>query len=175
MCFVNCYDTPNGPHYSRPHETLGAAVRARDWFTAWTRDEAKCFPPARFAGSLRVTLKDPALARYLQGGPTLFTSPARKGKAKKPPAPRPEPPVGYVNATALCNAAGRPWSRYWETRAAVRCAGLIARDLGTTVPDLIRTVRGGDAKRQGTFVHPRVAWHLRQWLGLDVEGRADAA
>lgn len=164
--YVNTYETPGGPHYSRPYMTLEEAVRARGWFEDYLAVTARKLPPHRFTGSLRVTLKDPALARHLQGGRTLFRSLTPVRKAGKPAEPRVDHPPGYVNATELCRAAGRQWSRYWETLAANRNASAVARELNVATNALVHTVRGGDAQRQGTWVHPRIAEHLRAWLGL---------
>lgn len=71
---------------------------------------------------------------------------------------------GYINATAMCQAAGRPWSRYWENRTTRDFAQELASDLGIPISELIESVRGGEPHRQGTWVHPQVAIHLAQWL-----------
>lgn len=71
---------------------------------------------------------------------------------------------GYINATAMCDAARRPWGRYWETRAAKEFADALSADIGIPISDLIQSIRGGPPHRQGTWVHPQVAVHLAQWL-----------
>jgi hypothetical protein len=42
---------------------------------------------------------------------------------------------GYINATAMCEAAGRPWSRYWETRTSREFAEALSADLGIPISD----------------------------------------
>lgn len=71
---------------------------------------------------------------------------------------------GYINATAMCKAAGRPWGRYWETGQAKEFADELSSDIGIPTTELIQSVRGGDPQLQGTWVHPQVAVNLAQWL-----------
>lgn len=71
---------------------------------------------------------------------------------------------GYVNATAMCKAANRPWSRYWETTQAKDFARELSIDIGMPISELIQSLKGGDPTLQGTWVHPQVAINLAQWL-----------
>ena len=71
---------------------------------------------------------------------------------------------GYINATAMCTAANRPWSRYWEVKASQEFATELSADIGIPISELIQSVKGGQPDRQGTWVHPQVAIHLAQWL-----------
>src|SRR5690349_709138 len=50
---------------------------------------------------------------------------------------------GYVNATAMCKAAGRPWSRYWEARPSKEFATALSTDLDIPISELIQSVSGG--------------------------------
>lgn len=73
-------------------------------------------------------------------------------------------PDGYFNATELCQAAGKlfaDYSRLSTTKAYLRELSL---DMGIPITELIQQVRGGFPQHQGTWVHPRVAIHLAQWL-----------
>ncbi len=71
---------------------------------------------------------------------------------------------GYINATAMCKAANRPWSRYWEVKASKDFAEALSTDLGIPISELIQSLSGGVPEMQGTWVHPQVAIHLAQWL-----------
>ncbi|MND36264.1 KilA-N domain protein [compost metagenome] len=71
---------------------------------------------------------------------------------------------GYVNATAMCKAAGRPWGRYMETTQAKEFASELSSEIGIPITELIQSVRGGEPTLQGTWVHPQVAINLAQWL-----------
>jgi hypothetical protein len=71
---------------------------------------------------------------------------------------------GYVNATGMCKAANRPWSRYWDAKPSKDFAAALAADLGIPTTELIQSVSGGVPELQGTWVHPQVAIHLAQWL-----------
>ncbi len=71
---------------------------------------------------------------------------------------------GYINATAMCTAANRPWGRYWETRSSRDFAEALSDDIGLPISELIQSIKGGNPALQGTWVHPQVAIHLAQWL-----------
>ena len=71
---------------------------------------------------------------------------------------------GYINATAMCKAANRPWSRYWEARVSQDFAAALSADLGIPISELVQSLKGGPPALQGTWVHPQVAIHLAQWL-----------
>ncbi len=71
---------------------------------------------------------------------------------------------GYINATALCKAAGKLWSDYRRNNATVEFLQALEADMGIPISTLIHSAKGGDPKLQGTWVHPQVAIHLAQWL-----------
>lgn len=71
---------------------------------------------------------------------------------------------GYINATAMCRAANRPWSRYWEAGSSKAFAAELSPALGIPIAELIQSLVGGTPELQGTWVHPQVAIHLAQWL-----------
>jgi hypothetical protein len=72
---------------------------------------------------------------------------------------------GYINATAMCRAAGREWSSYNRSAgafiAALEGSLQIRRDL------LVQTIITGLNDERGTWVHPQVAINLAQWLSPD--------
>lgn len=77
---------------------------------------------------------------------------------------------GYINATAMCRAVGKEWSRYRATEGAKAFFKALALDLALTEAQLALTMLGtpgGDARNQGTWVHPRVAIHLAHWLSAE--------
>jgi len=70
---------------------------------------------------------------------------------------------GYINATALCKAAGKSIHHYIQNKATEDflvelegCRG-IPRDL------LVRKITDGMNENRGTWVHPQVAINLAQW------------
>ena len=69
---------------------------------------------------------------------------------------------GYIDATALCKAAGKQWGHYWALNGTQAFAKELATDIGIPISELIQSLRGGFV--QGTWVHPQVAIHLGQWL-----------
>jgi hypothetical protein len=77
---------------------------------------------------------------------------------------------GYINATAMCRAAGREWSKYRELKATREFLPALGLDLRLTEVQLIigsYGAPGGDPRNQGTWVHPQIAIDLAQWLSAD--------
>lgn len=72
---------------------------------------------------------------------------------------------GYINATAMCRAAGREWSSYRRSAeefiVALEGSLQIRRDL------IVQTISDGPNESRGTWVHPQVAINLGQWLSAD--------
>ena len=71
---------------------------------------------------------------------------------------------GYVNATAMCKAAGRLLGHYLETKATQAFLSALAADIGIPISEIVQIIKGGPPAFQGTWVHPQVAIHLGQWL-----------
>lgn len=70
---------------------------------------------------------------------------------------------GYINATAMCKAAGRKWNDYHRLNSTEAYLKALAAETGIPVSTLVQSVTGGDIRLQGTWVHPQVAVHLAQW------------
>lgn len=70
---------------------------------------------------------------------------------------------GYVNATAMCKAAGKLFGHYNESEKTKEFVKELSADIGMPISDLIQAVKGGPPELQGTWVHPQVATHLAQW------------
>lgn len=73
------------------------------------------------------------------------------------------PVDGYINATAMCHAAGKRWHDYYRLETTQAFANELATETGYPVSVLIQSIKGGDVRMQGTWVHPQVAIHLAQW------------
>mgnify|MGYP002677594369 CR=1 FL=1 len=75
---------------------------------------------------------------------------------------------GYINATAMCKAAGKEWRRYFELSTTKAFVQALSTDAGLDGTVLIKQIglleAGGNPKIQGTWVHPQIAIHLAQWL-----------
>lgn len=69
---------------------------------------------------------------------------------------------GYINATALCAAAGKKWSHYWTNVATQDFITELSADAGIPASVLVQSTKGGVI--QGTWVHPLVAINLGQWV-----------
>ena len=74
------------------------------------------------------------------------------------------PKDGYINATAMCQSAGRQFGHYRENKSAKEFLSELAFAIGIPITELVQSVIGGDPLFQGTWVHPQVAIHLGQWV-----------
>ena len=70
---------------------------------------------------------------------------------------------GYINATSMCDAAGKKLGHYLENVSTKAFIAELSSDLGIPTTQLIQIVKGGIPQQQGTWVHPQVAIHLGQW------------
>jgi hypothetical protein len=71
---------------------------------------------------------------------------------------------GYINATAMCKAAGKLWTDYRRLKSTGEYLDALSADMGIPITELIQSVAGGNPQLQGTWAHPQVATHLAQWL-----------
>lgn len=73
---------------------------------------------------------------------------------------------GYINATELCKTAGKRWYNYLRNEATGHFLRALAAKTRISVMDLNQEVRS-DTGIPSTWVHPKVAIHLAQWLSAD--------
>lgn len=75
---------------------------------------------------------------------------------------------GYVNATAMCKAAGKPWRDYARLSTTKPFIDELSNAVGLPHGALIQQIglaeSAGNPYLQGTWVHPQVAVNLAQWL-----------
>jgi len=71
---------------------------------------------------------------------------------------------GYVNATAMCKACNKEWSKYIRLETTKAFISELSSVLQIRQDGLVQSVSGGTPHLQGTWVHPQVAVHLGQWL-----------
>jgi hypothetical protein len=74
------------------------------------------------------------------------------------------PKDGYINATAMCQAAGKRWNDYNSIGPTAEFLKALTAETGIAVSEMVQSQRGGDVRFQGTWVHPQVAINLAQWL-----------
>lgn len=70
---------------------------------------------------------------------------------------------GYINATAMCKAAGKEFKHYNENKTTKAFMDELSAEVGIPTSELIQTLTGGTPGLQGTWVHPQVAINLAQW------------
>lgn len=73
---------------------------------------------------------------------------------------------GYINATELCRAAGKRWHNYVRNETTGHFLRALATKTQISVSVLIQEVRS-PVGVVSTWVHPKVAIHLAQWLSAD--------
>lgn len=73
------------------------------------------------------------------------------------------PADGYINATAMCQAADKLWGNYRQLTSTQAFLDELASDIGIPISELVISIKGGDPRLQGTWVHPQLAIHLAQW------------
>lgn len=77
------------------------------------------------------------------------------------------PNDGYINATAMCQASGKEWANYNQNATTKAFFEALESDLGIPRSTLVHSIKGGDPRLQGTWVHPQVAIHLAQWCSAE--------
>ena len=71
---------------------------------------------------------------------------------------------GYLNATAMCQAAGKLFGHYRENKQTRAFLEELKGSIGIPIDQLVVSVTTGENDVRGTWVHPYVAIHLAQWL-----------
>ena len=69
---------------------------------------------------------------------------------------------GYINATKMCKAGGKLWGNYFQNSTTKEFLEALSSRIGTPIPELVVSKMGGNNK--GTWVHPKVAIHLANWV-----------
>lgn len=74
---------------------------------------------------------------------------------------------GYINATKLCQSSGKPsktWSNYIKVEGHKAYIHELESALTIGRALLIQSSATGSYEDRGTWVHPRIATHLAQWI-----------
>lgn len=73
---------------------------------------------------------------------------------------------GYINATQLCQVAGKRWHNYVRIETTGHFLRALSAKMRIRVSELHQEVIS-KAGEKSTWVHPKVAIHLAQWLSAD--------
>jgi hypothetical protein len=76
----------------------------------------------------------------------------------------PQRPNGYINATKMCQTGGKLWSNFWQLKSTQDYVEVLANVLQIPKTKLTSTIQGGNPWQQGTWIHPRLASRLAQWI-----------
>lgn len=71
---------------------------------------------------------------------------------------------GYINATAMCKAAGKLFADYNRLSTTAAFLAALQRSMGIPIDHIVASITTGPNETRGTWVHPQVAIHLAQWL-----------
>lgn len=71
---------------------------------------------------------------------------------------------GYVNATAMCQAARKHWKNYAQLLRSAEYIKALEGSAGIPADLLAQTVTTGPNAGRGTWVHPRLAVDLARWI-----------
>lgn len=77
---------------------------------------------------------------------------------------------GLVNATQMCRSSGKRWPDYWRAMDAKAFVGALLEDLNRDtgarkhLGDLVLQDGRGNNTERDTWVHPKIAEHLQQWV-----------
>lgn len=71
---------------------------------------------------------------------------------------------GYVNATAMCKSFGKDFKTYNRSNTTKRFVTALSSRCKICTTDIIITQQGGEPHLQGTWIHPKLAIHLAQYL-----------
>ena len=70
----------------------------------------------------------------------------------------------YVNATQLCQAGNKKFSHWISLDSTKELINVLESDAGIPASELLEIVKGGDYKKQGSWIHPDLAIQLAQWI-----------
>lgn len=71
---------------------------------------------------------------------------------------------GYINATSLCKAGNKQFKSWYKTNRSKRYLKALEKYYHTK-----QLIFLGKSRSKPTFVHPKVAIHIAQWINVDFE------
>jgi hypothetical protein len=72
---------------------------------------------------------------------------------------------GYLSATDMCKVFGKLWKDYYANKSSKAYIEAVSSRRGIPLPQLVEVNNGNiGGTHPGTWVHPRIAVHLAQWL-----------
>ena len=80
------------------------------------------------------------------------------------------PKDGYIDVTALCQAAGKFYNDWYRRRRTERFLASLGSAMGIPIPELIQVLMGRNGD-QHTFAHPKVATSIAQWCSPEFEAQ----
>ncbi len=70
---------------------------------------------------------------------------------------------GYLNATAMCRANGKDWNDYRVNKATDEFISVLSSSAGIPGDELVVVKTKVRNEDRGTWVHPKIAYHLAMW------------
>ncbi|NJM22660.1 MAG: KilA-N domain-containing protein [Richelia sp. SM1_7_0] len=78
-------------------------------------------------------------------------------------------PQGYINATQMCTANGKQLKHWNENKRVKAFIEVLSTSLGITIDLLIIQITDGANDIRGTWVHPRIAINIGQWISPEFD------
>lgn len=71
---------------------------------------------------------------------------------------------GYLSATDMCKANGKKYNDWVRLECTNEFLKELSCEAGYPVSEILKVIKGGNPKFQGTWIHPLAAVNLAQWL-----------
>lgn len=75
---------------------------------------------------------------------------------------------GYVNATRMCQAAGKLWGNYFQNQRTQHFLEAASTTIGKPIVELVVQQHSGNGGRH-TWVHPQIAINLAAWCSAEFD------
>jgi hypothetical protein len=76
---------------------------------------------------------------------------------------------GYINATLLCKAGNKKFNNWYRMERTTQFIDKLSRSALISADLLIDIINTGPNEKRGTWVHPRVAVSIAQWISPDFD------
>ena len=70
----------------------------------------------------------------------------------------------YVNATQLCQAGNKKFNDWFRLDTTKELINVLESETGIPASKLLDIIKGGDYKKQGSWIHPDLSIQIAQWI-----------
>ena len=76
-------------------------------------------------------------------------------------------PDGYVNATKLCQSAGKLWGHYADLKGTKAYVEALSASIGMSIDEIIVQNPNAPINDRHTWIHPELAIDLAKWISVE--------